>query len=780
MADERTWPRTFRLTQNGRPAGSIAAPAPGTVLGERFRIVSLLGRGGMGEVYLAEDTRLGLKVALKFLPAQEQRSPAELQMLYREVRLGRQIAHPNVCRLYDLVEIDQQQFVSMEHIEGEDLASLFDRAGRLPHDKALVIAKDICAGLEAIHRAGVLHRDLKPSNILLDARGHAHITDFGIASDVAEQSESGPVVGTPAYMAPEVLRLERPGVRSDLYALGIVLYQLFTGRLPFESQSLEEIVAGREPLSVVPPSHLAPEIDPSVDRIILQCLARDPARRPDSARTVAAALPGADPLQIALAAGETPSRAMVAEAATFRGFGSSALAALTAAVLIGIISIAILGRTTTLYGRAPLLPRGELDRRARAWITQHVPDASHNYRAAWFELDDAVLEEIRVRRLSREIGAMKRSPILYIVRVSPDPLVPRSGMRSDRPPRVSLDDPPHDLAGMATVVIDGLGNLREVRSPRSQRTAPAEVEARSAIIAESVQVVVIALVAVAAVVLVRRNLRLGRGDRVGAFRFATVLFVLSCMDALAGAAWRSSVIGLWWLMAGIVAHALFWSSLMWIAYLALEPIVRRHWPQALAGWTRLFDGRFLDPLVGRDTIAGVAGGVLLALLRHLMVILPERFATAEPLPLVSGIDDLTGIGTALSTVFYRAHTAMFNAVGSLVTFVLLRLLVRNFALAACLWIPLIVIINFGGRTDLVSIALLVVFTVAMLLILNRYGLLALAVALFASFNLRGVLPDFSESTYAIPASLALFVTLGMFAFGAGIALRRTPREVLTP
>ena len=154
---------------------------PGTRISERYRIVSLAGRGGMGEVYRADDLKLGHPVALKFLPREVKEGSRSFQHFLSEVRLSRQIAHPNVCRVYDIAEVDGQHFLSMEYIDGEDLKGLLRRIGRLPKDKGIQIAQQLCAGLAAAHEKGVLHRDLKPANVMIDGRGHARITDFGLA-----------------------------------------------------------------------------------------------------------------------------------------------------------------------------------------------------------------------------------------------------------------------------------------------------------------------------------------------------------------------------------------------------------------------------------------------------------------------------------------------------------------------------------------------------------------------------------------------------------------------
>src|SRR5688572_14276051 len=191
---------------------------PGTILGGRYRVLGRLGRGGMGEVYRADDLKLGQPVALKFLPPDVDRDPARLTQLHTEVRMARQVSHPNVCRVYDIDELEGHTFLSMEYVDGEDLASLLRRIGRFPEDRGLEIARQICAGLSAAHDRNVVHRDFKPANVMLDGAGQVRITDFGLAGISGEALRAG----TPAYMAPEQLSGGEVTPRSDLYALGLV------------------------------------------------------------------------------------------------------------------------------------------------------------------------------------------------------------------------------------------------------------------------------------------------------------------------------------------------------------------------------------------------------------------------------------------------------------------------------------------------------------------------------------------------------------------------------
>ena len=263
---------------------------PGTKIAGRYRIVSLAGRGGMGEVYRADDLKLGHPVALKFLPRGVAESSRRFQLFVSEVRLSRQLAHPNVCRVYDIDEVDGQHFLSMEYIDGEDLKGLLRRIGRLPRDKGIEIAQQLCAGLAAAHEKGVLHRDLKPANVMIDGRGQARITDFGLARLEDSASGVGEIAGTPAYMAPEQLARGETTIQSDLYSLGLILYEAFTGQPVHKSGSIEELNRAHAASSPRPPAELVADLDPAVERAILHSLQKDPRQRPASARAVADAL----------------------------------------------------------------------------------------------------------------------------------------------------------------------------------------------------------------------------------------------------------------------------------------------------------------------------------------------------------------------------------------------------------------------------------------------------------------------------------------------------------
>ena len=223
----------------------------------------------MGEVFRADDLKLGQPVALKFLLKKLADDRPRLESLYNEVRLARQVSHPNVCRVYDIAEEEGRHFLSMEYIDGEDLRGLLRRIGRLPADKGLQIARQLCAGLAAAHDKGVLHRDLKPANVMIDGRGHVRITDFGLARTAAELQSIRERSGTPAYMAPEQLLRGETSIQSDLYSLGLIQYEIFTGKPAHKAASITELVKMHEQRFSPPtPTSIAGDIDPAVEQAI--------------------------------------------------------------------------------------------------------------------------------------------------------------------------------------------------------------------------------------------------------------------------------------------------------------------------------------------------------------------------------------------------------------------------------------------------------------------------------------------------------------------------------
>ena len=450
---------------------------PGTILADRYRIVGLLGIGGMGEVYRADDLKLSQPVALKFLPNQFLSDGAALARFHREVRVARQVSHRNVCRVYDIGEVDGQQYLSMEYIKGEELSSLLRRIGRLPSDKAVEIARQLCGSLAAAHDRGVLHRDLKPANVMIDSDGNVRITDFGIAGLIEEIRDEDVRAGTPAYMSPEQLSGGELTVRSDLYSLGLVLYELFTGKKAFDAPTLMQLMQLRNSDSTpTNPSTLISDIDPLVERTILRCLEKDPEKRPSSAIQVAASLPGGDPLAAAMEAGETPSPEMVA-AARREGVMKPALAfSLLAAVVIGTIAVLLLSEKVEMHRMVMLEKSPEaLKERAltvmrRLGVSQPSADSTYG-----FGIDSESLNYLIDKKfeLKSQLPTSRPATMYFWYRQSPRYLLPRF----QNSVKARATDPPEIVPGMTSIYLDPMGRLLTFHSvPPQAEPTPGEIK----------------------------------------------------------------------------------------------------------------------------------------------------------------------------------------------------------------------------------------------------------------------------------------------------------------
>lgn len=439
-------------TTGGSPKGDLVA---GTVLASRYRIIGLVGKGGMGEVYKAEDLELEQMVALKFLP-QDLSSNDELLRRFRgEVRNARQVSHRNVCRVFDIGETEGLYYITMEYVDGDDLSMLLRRIGRLPSDKAVEISREICVGLAAIHKAGILHRDLKPANIIIDSKGEARITDFGIAAVEAEIQGDESRVGTPAYMSPEQIDGLEVTQRSDIYSLGLVLYEIFTGKPAFEGESVHELRVKHATTSPKHPSEIVAGIDPIVEKLIDRCLEKSPGDRPESAMRVAMSLPGGDPLQVALEAGETPSPEMVA-ASPKKG----ALHPVVAALLLGTVILSFglslaISKNWVISRLVPLDKSPEVLReRSRELLEKfgYQPGDS----VSGFTTDDGYIGYLTENDQSADRWkklAAGQPPFLYFwYRSSPVPLAPNGD-------NAEWQDPPQIVPGMARLSLDTKGRL---------------------------------------------------------------------------------------------------------------------------------------------------------------------------------------------------------------------------------------------------------------------------------------------------------------------------------
>lgn len=449
--------QTLKSTPSSSPGsrgeGNFVA---GTILDERYRLTGLIGKGGMGKVYKAEDLKLNQTVALKFLPENFAKDRAALERFYGEVRTARRVSHPNVCRVFDIGEVDGSHFLSMEFIDGDDLSSLLRRIGRLPPDKAIEIARQLCVGIHAIHQAGVLHRDLKPANVIIDGRGQARITDFGIAGLAHELKDGAALAGTPAYMSPEQTAGKEVRTKSDIYSLGLVLYEIFTGKQAFEADTLHELIRKQRNATPTSPSELVKDIDPLVERVIFRCLEKDPRERPASALQVALALPGGNPLEAAIAAGETPTPEMVAAASKKGALRPAVAVSLLACVFISIGLVMLVSKYVALHRQVPLDKSPEVLReRSRELALKFgypASDSSYGFIRERGYLD-YLKENDRTATRWQKLASGQPAVYKFWYRQSPQLLVPFSY------DRVTVQDPPNIVPGMAQIYLDTKGRL---------------------------------------------------------------------------------------------------------------------------------------------------------------------------------------------------------------------------------------------------------------------------------------------------------------------------------
>ncbi len=812
---------------------------PGTRIAERYRIVSLAGRGGMGEVYRADDLKLGHPVALKFLPRDVKEGSRSFQHFLGEVRLSRQIAHPNVCRVYDIAEVDGQQFLSMEYIDGEDLKGLLRRIGRLPKDKGIQIAQQLCAGLAAAHEKGVLHRDLKPANVMIDARGQVRITDFGLARLADGEAGAGEIAGTPAYMAPEQLARGETTIQSDLYSLGLVLYELFTGEQVHKGKTIQDIQRSREESSLTHPSELVPDLDPAVERAILRCLQQEPDQRPKSARAVAAALPGGDPLAAALAAGEIPSPEMVA-AAGGQGAIDKRLGLLClAGVAVGLALVCWIAQRTYLVNQLGLNRHPEsLADGARLMIQRFGYTYALAIQARGFRNSDKDTVRFWYRQspvsmsADRFYGDQSSEESFAIINpenprwvipgemgVELDPagrLIQFRAIPLPEPGHLNFQATPHwqewypkeftgiDLSALESIeergppppdafdqlqvwkgTQPGMGGDIYVQAAAwagkpvyFRILSRSEFEGRTPSIAigrlyqpqksagESIFVALFFLVWSGAIVMAWRNVRLGRGDKKGAFRVAFFLFCTGMLAWLFGASHNAAneleILGIG------MARALGKVAFFWLCYLALEPHIRRLWPQVLISWSRLVNGQWRDPLVGQNVLLGVLAGVITAAMNQFQFLVstwfgstPRTFTSSHPMAL-DGPFALVGLLLRLNM------DATFKTVFNLMILFLLRAVLRRRNLASCAYIGVMTIaVSLRFENPLIGWILVAMVLSIILWVYLRLGFLA-GIVTWLTFDALQIVPlttNFS-AWYASNglAVVGLFFALAAFGF----------------
>ena len=771
--------------------------APGTIIADRYRIAGILGSGGMGEVYRADDTKLDQPVALKFLPARLARDPILLARLHDEVRLGRQVSHPNVCRLYDIVDWQGAHFVAMEYVDGEDLAKLLRRIGRLAHDKAVDIARGIAAGLMAAHAKGILHRDLKPANIMIDSRGEARIMDFGLA--LSDDEDDATIAGTPAYMAPEQLSGAQATVQSDLYSLGLVMYELFTGKRAHSAHTLPERI--RDASEIATPSSIVRELDPAVERIILRCLSADPVQRPHSARQVIESLPGGDPLAAAMAAGETPSPRIVAAA----GSEGSLRPAVAWSMLGAIVLMLVLMLMRTRDGRAlsswGLSTPPEVQRVRAAEVLRRLGLPEQPFRTSGFEEKVNYHAWVYVNdRSPRKWERFRRGlpRVTFWLREEPAPVMDdRPGAANPRPDRLY---PPPAAPNASMIEIDARGRLISLKSIAAEswkprpldwnqildaaglrgaaltQTAPRGVppvaaDARAAwsgkhpddgtpirVEAAAWQgvpvffqitapwdekdvtaqmpfggtgfgrfILFLGLAAIAfGVVLAWRNLRLRRGDRTAAVRIGAAMFVLDFAAMMIMAEHEPVFDYELNILSWSFARALASAALFALLYIAVEPYVRRRWPDRLISWARLVAGRWRDPMIGRDVLIGIIAGLLHGVLASHTRNFGELFSGIAPEPFSGVIGYLAIPGGGVSHFLTGVSSGIVTSLVLMTVLMILTIVLRRRWPAVAAFFLLTFLGFRMASTELWTLPAFALISALFTLVVSRFGMLAVA------------------------------------------------------
>jgi serine/threonine-protein kinase len=719
-----------------------------------------------------------------------------------------------------------------------------------------------------VHAAGLVHRDFKPGNVLLRADGHAQVTDFGLvrvepglpapldtpllpATAGEALTAAGALLGTPAYMAPEQLLGQEVTVRSDIYALGLVLYELFSGRRAFTAATLNDLIEQHQSGDVTPPSRAVTSLDPAIDRAILRCLDPNPAARPASARAVAGALPGGDPLAAAIAAGETPSPEMVAAAGEGAGLGRAFTVALMLLTLTGLAMCYALSlhaeplqRLQPEFNADVLAQKARDALRALGYSDRPVDEA---YGFFWNEgLRDTARTPGRDWRSDLDAPP---SPLQFWYRRSATYLQ-ASTFHHDllTPGIVTPTDPAPTAPGMMQVVLDSRGQLMELEAipPQVQpplgearppnwatllalasldaaRLQPAEphwhwlasadaraawtgvwpgrqeslrVEAaalhgvpvafqmigpwttpsrvevaaeRGEIVIVSIYFVLVLCIVIASGLLAGRHLRAGRGDRAGAIRLAASVTITLW------AIWLCQVhvspsIGMIGVLLLAIVTTTFYGLLFWTIYLAIEPFVRRHWPQTLVSWTTVLAGRVRDPIVARDVLIGVGLGVLIAVLIRAGMYYQDT-------PNWISTDLLLGSRAVAGYLVMQALYALRSALFVFFLLFMLRVLLRRQIAAAVALVALFATLDaLDSAHPLFEGAMTALYFSMLAAAVLRWGIVTLSVAMLsanlvlsapATTRLSAWYIDATALTLLLPLALAVWAFVSLIGSSSG-------------
>ena len=693
----------------------------------------------------------------------------------------------------------------------------------------------------------MIHRDLKPSNVMIDGRGQVVIMDFGLAG-VAEQMVGAEIgAGTPGYMAPEQLSGREVTVRSDIYALGLLLYEMFTGKRPFEGNTLAEMIQLQERSHPPSLTSVAKDVDPAVERVIHRCLDPNPKNRPASALAVAAALPGGDPLAAALAAGETPSPDLVAASGSAAGIKPWVAFSIAAFIAVSLIATVVMSSMITVTGLVnPELPRDVLSQKAREMAARFGYTQKGVGVAAGFSYDADALRYIQntipPEQRWEAIGK-GHLPVMYFWhRESPRYLEPLSH-------QIQPADPPETVSGMWRMNLDPKGRLLfftaiapQVATPEDSQgidwnealraagidpskakeaqpkwvppvmadatrawtatlpdspETPVQLEAAAwkgklvyfvnirpwsrpsrmqtfqrQLSDRIVQAFFLALAVAAllgACLLARHNVRRGRGDMAGAWRLAAFSGCVSLLIwVLIG--WHVPSVyeigSLFWELG----EAALWVGCIWAGYMALEPFIRRHWPQALVSWARLLQGGFRDPRVGRDMLIGIGVGCFWALLWGISNLVEKPYGASPSSN--AFLLTLNGPTETIGTALVAVVNVLLQLLVSFFLLFLLRVVLRREWLAAAAFVLFVAVITLlQGDVKFIEGPLGALIGLTIYLVLTRAGLVAFFAGMYVQYYVSFVpLTTDLSVWWSGPTIFAMLLIGGAAAWGLYSAL----------
>jgi len=803
----------------------------------------------MAAVWEAEDKVLTRRVAIKVLHPHLAGDDGFRTRFRREAVAAARLAHPHIVTTYDTGRDADVAYIVMELVDGTTLARLLKTRGQLPVAQAVDVAVQVADALACAHAHGVVHRDVKPANILLREDGHVKVADFGIAKAGAggDLTRTGVVMGTAKYLSPEQVSGSPADAGSDIYALGLILYELYSGKPAFTATTVAELREQKETKTPTALSDIRQGVDPIVERLILRCLERDPRARPASTRQLGAALPGGDPLAAAIAAGETPSPEMVAASGGKEGLRPAAAVILLAATLLALLLAAALNaKNSPFLAASPGEPPQALAVRARQ-LNQLAGHPEPSDSAYGYDYDFDFIHSLRnpdgvtlrADRLS------DYSAVSFWFRQGSGPLVGDFGFLG------TAGNPAFLQPGETSLLLDNEGRLKrfeaapretslEAGSPTApnwaqwliaagldpsgwtpaepqqtpphfadQRAAwhgslpyghhiPARIEAASyhgrlvyfeimgswsrplqsgvnfpstgVRIYNLTELGFLVVAVLGGLVLARRNLRLGRGDRRGAARIAftgMVLVTIRWLSLEHHVATLDELV----LMMMFVALALTVVAFFWTLYIALEPLVRRRWPHILVTWTRLWMGEWRDPKVGRDVLIGCASGAAYVLLGRVFWAAPAWFGHPAALEFTEVVPPM-GTREFLAGLSFRLLVVIAGGLASVLVLFIMRVLLRKDLAAAAVLAVLSALLT-GPRTSYIWLDVAAGLLAASLavFVLFRIGLVAFsALALVDQFFIQFPITLQTSAWYFGLGLAALFIIAGIAVYGFRVSL----------